>query len=129
MVRQDNHSARVFRFNTHSLLMPNLSRSAVKLSYRDAQNILDGKGLNGVAIDGQHQLAAIEQDVKILESVAKKLRADRFKNGALSLDDMKIKFTLDDDGLPTDCVQYEKTESNNLIEEVCATKSRANSLY
>ena len=109
--------------------MPNLSRSAVKLSYRDAQNILDGKGLNGVAIDGQHQLAAIEQDVKILESVAKKLRADRFKNGALSLDDMKIKFTLDDDGLPTDCVQYEKTESNNLIEEVCATKSRANSLY
>lgn len=75
-----------------------------------------------MAIDGQHQLAAIEQDVKILESIAKKLRADRFKNGALSLDDMKIKFTLDDDGLPTDCVQYEKTESNNLIEEVCATE-------
>ncbi|RXW24698.1 hypothetical protein EST38_g1159 [Candolleomyces aberdarensis] len=92
-------------------------RSAVKLSYRDAQNILDGKGLNGVAIDGQHQLAAIEQDVKIIESIAKKLRADRFKNGALALDDMKIRFTLDDSGLPVDCVQYEKTDSNNLVEE------------
>ncbi|TFK23257.1 RNB-domain-containing protein [Coprinopsis marcescibilis] len=92
-------------------------RSAAKLAYGDAQNILDGKGLGNVAITGNHAKSAIEEDVKILGSIAKQLRVERFKNGAMSLDSLKLKFSLDEAGLPTDCGSYDRTESNMLIEE------------
>lgn len=94
------------------------------MTYRDAQNIIDNKGLNGVTLDGKHQISEIEQDVRVLQSIAKQLRSARFNNGALSLEGMKIKFTLDENGLPSDCGPYERTESNLLVEEVssCSTK-------
>ncbi|KAF6762266.1 SSD1 protein [Ephemerocybe angulata] len=112
----------IFTFNREGKVLnkwfgKSIIRSAAKLSYQNAQNVLDGKALGDVAINGGHQESAIEQDVKILESIAKILRADRFKNGALSLEGMKIKFTLDENGLPADCGPYERTESNFLIEE------------
>ena len=68
-------------------------------------------------MNGSHPVSGIEHDVKVLESIAKILREDRFKSGALSLESMQLKFDLDDTGLPSDCGQYERTESNFLVEE------------
>lgn len=92
-------------------------RSAGKLAYEDAQNVLEGKVLGGVAIIPQHNASDIEHDIKILDGLAKKLRARRFENGTLSLESLSLQFKLDENGLPTDCWQYERTDANDMIQE------------
>lgn len=111
----------IFTFNKEGKVLnkwfgKTIIKSAAKLSYQDAQNVIDGKGLGGVAING-YEASAIEEDVKVLQSISKILRAERFKNGTLSLEGLKIKFTLDENGLPSDCGEYERIESNFLVEE------------
>ena len=95
-------------------------RSAAKLAYQDAQNVIEGKGLGNVNIGGNHTGSAVEEDVRLLWSLAKQLRETRFKNGALSSESLKLKFQLDEAGLPHDCSEQERMDSNFLIEEVRA---------
>lgn len=52
-----------------------------------------------------------------MEGLAKKLRVARFANGTLSLQPLRLSFQLDENGLPTDCGQYERTDANELVEE------------
>jgi len=92
-------------------------KSAAKLAYQDAQNVIDGKPLGGVPVIPEHNAADIAHDVKILHDLAKQLRERRFQNGTINIDSQKLSFTLDENGLPTDCFSYEPTEANNLIEE------------
>lgn len=92
-------------------------RSAAQLSYQVAQNVLDGKTLGSVPVAPEHSAPDIEHDIKVLADIAKRLRAKRFENGALMLESSRLKFALDDHGLPIDCGQYETLETNQLIEE------------
>ncbi|KAJ7368360.1 SSD1 protein [Mycena albidolilacea] len=92
-------------------------KSAAKLAYKDAQNVIEGQSLGSVAVAPEHGAADIEHDIKVLEGIAKKLRARRFQNGTLSLDSLRLQFKLDDHGMPVDCGQYERTDANDLIEE------------
>ncbi|KZV75197.1 RNB-domain-containing protein [Peniophora sp. CONT] len=92
-------------------------KSAAKLSYGNAQNVLDGKPLGDVPVIPEHDAAGIEHDVKALNDLAKLLRERRFQNGALSLDSPRLKFTLNEAGQPVDCGSYERFEANDLIEE------------
>lgn len=92
-------------------------RSAAKLTYEDAQNLIDGSNVGGIVVGPDHQWGAIQSDVKLLQSLAKKLRTQRFRNGALSLESLSLSFKLDDNGLPVDCGQYERCDANYMIEE------------
>ncbi|KAJ6536627.1 RNB-domain-containing protein [Mycena sp. CBHHK59/15] len=92
-------------------------KSAAKLAYKDAQNVIEGKNLGSFPVTPEHGAADIEHDIKVLEGLAKKLRARRFENGTLSLDSLRLQFKLDGNGLPVDCGQYERTDANDLIEE------------
>jgi len=92
-------------------------KSAAKLSYQDAQNVIEGKGLGSIAVALEHAASDVEHDVRSLEDLAKKLRAQRFENGTLSLESLKLSFELDDNGLPVDCGQYQRTDANSLVEE------------
>jgi ribonuclease R len=49
--------------------------------------------------------------------LAKKLRAQRFKNGSIAFDRVEIKFNIDEDGKPLSVFFKEAKESNQLIEE------------
>lgn len=51
-----------------------------------------------------------------MNTLAKKRRAKRFKNGSLSLDVPKLVFKLDDNGNPTDFESYSILDSNKLVE-------------
>lgn len=53
-----------------------------------------------------------------IQDIAKQLRARRFDNGALRIDNVKVSFSLNEFGLPEDCRAYERKEANELIEEV-----------
>jgi protein SSD1 len=88
------------------------------LTYQDAQGVIDGKALGGVSIVPEHGAPAVEHDIKILEGLSKQMRTRRFHEGALAGDSYKLSFELDDNGLPVDCWQYERTAAHELIEEV-----------
>lgn len=92
-------------------------RSAAKLSYADAQKVIEGQVLGDVAVIPDHDASAIEHDIKVLESLAKSIRARRFQNGTLSLESLRLSFKLDENGMPTDCGQYQRNDANELIEE------------
>lgn len=91
-------------------------KSSAKLAYEDAQNVIEGRSLGSVA--PEHDAAGIEHDIKVLDSLAKQMRARRFEAGTLSLDSLKLSFKLDDQGLPIDCSQYQRADANDLIQEV-----------
>lgn len=105
--------------NSLTILWTNTSSSSVaKLAYSDAQRVIDGQQLGDLVTDPSHNSADVSHDITLLQSLAKKLRAQRFQSGTLSLESLKLSFTLDENGLPTDCGQYERKEANTMIEEV-----------
>ncbi|KAF9057619.1 hypothetical protein BJ165DRAFT_1335477 [Panaeolus papilionaceus] len=92
-------------------------KSTAKLAYSDAQRVIDGQSLGEAKVESSELASQIEQDIIVLRNLAEKLRSQRFKNGALSLESPSLSFTLDENGYPTDCDQYDRTEANTLIEE------------
>lgn len=91
-------------------------RSAAKLSYKDVHQVIRGKPL-GATLISEHMVSDIENDIRLLENVAKKLRALRIENGTLSLESPRLSFELDDNGMPVDCGPYELTDANFVLEE------------
>lgn len=89
------------------------------MSYSDAQKIIAG-GTAGVAITENHSFEGFVSDLKGLADIARKLRTQRFANGALSLGDLSLWFKLDDTGLPTDCGLDGRLEACTVVEEVRA---------
>jgi protein SSD1 len=94
-------------------------RSCAKLSYTDAQKAIDGHILGDLVVAPEHSTLAIIHDIKVLNGLAKQLRATRIQDGAVSLSSKRLKFTLDESGRPVDCEQTENTDANNIVEEVC----------
>ena len=77
----------------------------------------------GAQVDAAHDASGIEKDINILQSLASKLKARRIQNGTLCLENLSLSFKLEENGLPIDCGQYERTEANILVEEVGADQS------
>ena len=92
-------------------------------SYHEAQNVIDGKPLGGVPVSPEHDASALEHDIKSLFELAKQLRERRFQGGALGGESLRLSFTLDENGMPTDCGSDDRNDAQNLIEEVCITSS------
>ncbi|MDR1918702.1 MAG: ribonuclease R [Tannerellaceae bacterium] len=82
-----------------------LIRSDRRFTYEEAQQVIEtGKG------DCKKELLA-------LNSLAKKLRAKRFKNGAINFDRYEVKFEIDENGKPVNVYFKESSDANKLIEE------------
>ena len=103
-------------------------RSCAKLHYGHAQQVIDGRPgplepapeyFNGEAE------ADVKEDVRILHGLAQKMRAQRFANGSLSLDNAKLSFEFDDTGHPTAASVYQQRESNRLVEEFMLLANRS----
>ncbi|KAG6612180.1 DIS3-like exonuclease 2 [Phytophthora cinnamomi] len=106
-----------------------LIRSCCKLDYGSAQKMLDGViSADNVAeweedrrpIPGENPditNATVIQSVKDLWSIGENRRAMRFETGAVSLNDVKLVFSLDAKGNPTRYGSYELKDSNRLVEE------------
>ncbi|CAO1623899.1 unnamed protein product [Sympodiomycopsis kandeliae] len=91
--------------------------SAAKLAYEDAQNIIDGSAPLPAEKVRSHTVDQITDDIQVLHSLAKKMRARRFDEGALRVDNVKLNFKLDENGLPMDATAAQGREANQLIEE------------
>lgn len=97
--------------------------SCTKLSYEHAQSMIESPTEKIPAkelppISPEHSSEEVHQAVLNLHQIAKQLRQQRFADGALRLDQLKLAFTLDHEtGLPQGCHIYEYRDSNKLVEE------------
>ncbi len=89
-------------------------RSGAKLSYEQAQEMIEGKEVRKEAGEGEGELA---DQVRLSWQLASLLRRRRFDQGALDLDFPETKVILDEKKQPVDVVLTEHNQSHQMIEE------------
>lgn len=89
-----------------------------RFAYEEAQQIIEGNHPDGEKAD-------FYQAIRTLDGMAKKLRAVRMKNGALSFDKKEVKFHLDENNQPTGVYFKVGKEANHLIEEFMLLANRS----
>ena len=89
-------------------------RSDRRMCYEEAQEIIEGG--QWPVVSGQKADAVAEAILK-LHSIATKLRAARYKSGAINFETQEVKFQLDENAKPIGVYIKESKEANWLIEE------------
>lgn len=79
--------------------------SIKRFTYEDAQTILE------------NQKGELCSELMLLDELAKKMRAERFKKGAITFEKKEVKFKLDQKGKPLSVFFKEAKDSNKLIED------------
>lgn len=87
-------------------------RSDRRFAYEEAQAIIEGA-------DGD-----MREEILTLNTLARKMRAARFRNGAIAFDREEAKFSLDENGKPTGVYFKVQKEANQLIEEFMLLANR-----
>jgi len=83
-----------------------------RFSYEEAQLVLEtGEG-------------DLKDELLIMNSIAKKMRAVRYKKGSISFDTREVKFNIDAEGKPTGVYFKIAKDSNNLIEDFMLLANR-----
>jgi len=97
-----------------------------RFTYEEAQKMIDGFVLSGDgAMDANNETLAKSISAVIkLNDIAKKIRADRFKKGAVSFNRREPQFILNDKGTPVDVFFHESHEAHQLIEEYMLLANR-----
>jgi len=88
-----------------------------RYSYEDVQEIIEGA-------DGDNAA-----ELHIMDSIAKALRAERFKHGAINFSSQEVRFKLDDKGVPIGIVIKESKDAHKLIEEFMLLANRTVAKY
>lgn len=94
-----------------------LIESDKRFSYEEAQEILDKKS-------GQ-----FFEELLTLDTLAKKLRAEKFKNGAIDFETDEVKFELDHLGKPIKVFKKERKDTHKLIEDFMLLANREVATY
>ncbi len=88
-----------------------------RYTYEEAQEIIEtGKG-------------DYAEEILLLNSIARKLRAERFKKGAINFSSQEVRFKLDENGTPIGIEIKESKEAHQLIEELMLLANRTVASY
>lgn len=87
-----------------------------RFTYEDAQDSIDNGG-------------DYADELRFLNGLAKTLRRDRFKKGAVDFDRDEFYFELDDDGYPVAIHQKERLDTHKLVEELMLLANKAAATY
>lgn len=87
-------------------------RSNRRFTYEEAQEVIE---------TGTGEYAA---EILSLDKIAKALRAERFKHGAMEFDRAEVKFNLDENGHPVSVYHKVSKDANKLIEELMLLANR-----
>lgn len=106
-------------------------RSNRRFAYEEVQDILEQNGV----VDGTGEPAPpagkdgyrgeYAEELVTLDRLAKKLRAARFKNGAVKFDREELRFETDETGKPLRCYFKKSKDANKLIEEFMLLANRS----
>ncbi len=94
-----------------------LIESDKRFSYEEAQEILDNK--SGIFLE----------ELNTLNELAKKLRVEKFKKGAIDFETEEVKFVLDDLGKPIKVYKKERKDTHKLIEDFMLLANREVATY
>lgn len=83
-----------------------------RYAYEDAQEIIEGA-------DGD-----LKEEILTLDKIAKKLRAQRLKKGAMAIESEEVRFKLDEEGYPESIFVKRSKDANKLIEEFMLLANR-----
>ncbi|MEM9919584.1 MAG: ribonuclease R [Bacteroidota bacterium] len=83
-----------------------------RFSYEEAQEVIDS---------GEGDFA---EELKQLNVIAKKLRKEKYKNGAISFESDEVKFRLDEESKPVEVYLKERKEAHLLIEDFMLLANR-----
>ncbi len=83
-----------------------------RFTYEEAQEIIEGK-------DGDYA-----QEIRLLDTISKSLRQQRFHNGALNFSSTEVRFKLDENNVPIGIVIKESKDAHKLIEELMLLANR-----
>ena len=90
-------------------------RSDHRLTYRQAQDMLDGQ-----AVANQ----SLSQALQVLNGLAQTMRTDRFRRGAINFETPEVHFRLDENNEPTGILFHQSLDTNHLIEEFMLLANR-----
>ncbi len=76
-----------------------------RFTYEEAQERIETK-------EGDYQ-----EEINLLDGLAKKMKKDRFKKGAINFETVEVKFKLDEDGKPLGIIPKERKDAHKLVEE------------
>lgn len=82
-----------------------LIHSDRRFTYDEVQEILESKK------------GDFSEELLLLDKIAKKLRKEKFDNGAISFESDEVTFILDDDGSPLEIVEKERKDAHMLVED------------
>jgi len=91
-----------------------------RFTYEEVQDIIDDKNIDVSGKDDKEFFDAI----MTLNYLAKILREQRFKDGAINFDRLEVKFDIDENGKPLQAYFKEAKDSNKLIEEFMLLANR-----
>lgn len=83
-----------------------------RFTYEEAQKLIEGE-------EGE-----LKEEVLVLDRLAKQMRNDRFKKGAINFHSLEVKFKLDEKGEPQGVFIKEQKDANKLIEEFMLLANR-----
>jgi ribonuclease R len=112
----------IFRINAEGAIKDHwLGKTVIhsrrRFTYEEVQEILEGA-------DGDHAA-----ELRVLDGMAKSLRAERFKKGAINFSSQEVRFKLDDAGKPVGIVVKESKDAHKLIEEFMLLANRTVAEY
>jgi ribonuclease R len=107
----------VFEFNPNGEVLNHWYGKTVihsnrRFAYEEAQEIIEGK---------EDELSSV---IHLINSFAKKMRAKRFKDGALNIVSEELRFVLSEQGNPTGTILKTSKEAHQLIEEFMLLANR-----
>src|SRR5690554_2921509 len=88
-----------------------------RFAYEDAQAVIEGKS------------DELKEPILALDKLAKIIRKDRMKNGALSIESEEVSFLIDDEGNPIGVVKKTSKDANKLIEEFMLLANKRVALF
>lgn len=107
----------------HFHLAHTIIKSDRRYAYEEVQQLLEDNGV----VDGTGEPAPTPgkegykgeyaEKLIMLDSLAKKLRAERIKKGSVKFDSEELHFDIDEHGKPTRCYFKRSKDANKLIEE------------
>lgn len=112
----------VFKFDKKDKLVgkwfgKTLTHSDRRFAYAEAQEVIEtGKG-------------DMAKEIKDMARIARKMRKQRFKEGAIAFESEEVRFKLDEDGVPIDVYIKERKEANLLIEDFMLLANKEVALF
>jgi ribonuclease R len=101
--------------------------SAKRFAYEEAQTILEKKP--SAELTAHPLYAQLEWALKNLDRIAKKMRKEREKNGAIGFETDEVRFRLAADGTPLEAYVKERKDAHLLIEDFMLLANKEVALY